>query len=178
MSRVGKNPVVVPEGVNCQFAGRELTVQGKLGRLQEILPPRVLYSQESGQIVFAPEDEGSKESRAMWGTARSIVANMVKGVSEGFQKRLILEGVGYRAAVQGNELVLQLGFSHEVKYPMPEGIKITCEKPTLLVVEGMDRQKVGQVAAEIRAYRKPEPYKGKGVRYEGEYIFRKEGKKK
>ena len=114
----------------------------------------------------------------MWGTARSVIANMVKGVSEGFKKRLILEGVGYRAAVQGSDLVLQLGFSHEVKHPVPEGIKIVCEKPTIVVIEGVDRQKVGQVAAEIRAYRKPEPYKGKGVRYDGEYIFRKEGKKK
>ncbi|MEN8236733.1 MAG: 50S ribosomal protein L6 [Pseudomonadota bacterium] len=177
MSRVGKNPVVIPEGVNCQFAGRELTVQGKLGRLQATLPPRVSYSQDSGQITFAPEDD-SKEAGMMWGTARSVVANMVKGVSEGFKKRLVLEGVGYRAAVQGSELVLQLGFSHEIRYPMPEGIKIACEKPTLVVIEGVDRQKVGQVAAEIRSYRKPEPYKGKGVRYEGEYIFRKEGKKK
>ncbi len=177
MSRVGKNPVVIAEGVNCQFAGRELTVQGKLGRLQSILPPRVTFKQESGQIIISPEDD-SQEARMMWGTARSVIANMVKGVSEGFKKRLILEGVGYRAAVQGSDLVLQLGFSHEVKHPVPEGIKIVCEKPTIVVIEGVDRQKVGQVAAEIRAYRKPEPYKGKGVRYDGEYIFRKEGKKK
>ncbi len=177
MSRIGKNPVTIPAGVNCKFNERNVVVQGKLGQMEVTLPPRVKFQMNEGKVVFEPEDD-SIESRAMWGTARNIFANLVKGVSEGFQRRLILEGVGYRGAVQGNDLILQLGFSHEVKYPIPEGIKIVCEKPTILVVEGVDKQKVGQVSAEIRAYRKPEPYKGKGVRYEGEYIIRKEGKKK
>ncbi len=177
MSRVGKNPIGMPEGVEFQQSGREVTVKGKLGQLQAPLPPHVSVSVEDRNIWVKP-DSKSKESRMMWGTARSIIANMVKGVSEGFVRKLEINGVGYRAAVQGSELVLQLGFSHEVRYPIPQGIKMKCEKPTSIAIEGIDSQQVGQIASEIRSYRKPEPYKGKGVKYEGEYIFRKVGKKK
>ena len=137
----------------------------------------VTVERHENQVKVLPVDE-SKQARAMWGTTRKNIMNMVEGVSQGFKRKLEINGVGYRAALQGKELILQLGHSHEIRYPVPEGITITCEKPTLIQVEGADRQKVGQVAAEIRSYRSPEPYKGKGVKYEGEYILRKEGKKK
>jgi large subunit ribosomal protein L6 len=177
MSRVGKNPVHLPAGVECQLSDREISVKGKLGQLKMVLTSLVKVEQADGVIKVTPT-ESSKQSQAMWGTTRNNIMNMVEGVSQGFKRRLEINGVGYRAALQGKDLILQLGFSHEIKYPVPEGITITCEKPTLIQVEGSDRQRVGQVAAEIRSYRGPEPYKGKGVRYEGEYVLRKEGKKK
>ena len=177
MSRVGKYPVALPAGVTVAIANRILSAKGKLGELKLPLAEEIEASVENGAVVVKPRDEG-KRARAMWGTTRSLVAGMVKGVSEGFSKTLEISGTGFRAAVQGKDLVMNLGFSHEVRYPVPEGIKITCERPTSVKVEGVDRQRVGQVAAEIRAYRGPEPYKGKGVKYADEFIFRKEGKKK
>jgi len=177
MSRIGKNPVAVPDGVTVDMAGRRVTAKGKLGELSLDLVEEVEAVLEDQQITVRPVDE-SKRARAMWGLQRSLLNNLVTGVSEGFTVGLEINGVGYRAAVQGDKLNLQLGFSHDVNYPIPEGISIKCERPTHIAVTGADKQKVGQVAAEIRAYRKPEPYKGKGVRYENEYVFRKEGKKK
>jgi large subunit ribosomal protein L6 len=177
MSRVGKYPVPLPAGVTVAIANRVLTAKGKLGELKLPLAEEVEASVENRGVVVKPRDEG-KRARAMWGTTRSLVAGMVKGVSEGFSKTLEISGTGFRAAVQGKDLVMNLGFSHEVRYPVPAGIRITCEKPTVIRVEGVDKQRVGQVAAEIRAFRRPEPYKGKGVKYDNETILRKEGKKK
>ncbi|MEK9673822.1 MAG: 50S ribosomal protein L6 [Rhodospirillaceae bacterium] len=177
MSRIGKNPVQIPDGVSVELAGTTIKAKGKLGELSETLIDEVILSKVDDTIVVKPAND-TKRSVAMWGMARSKIQNIVDGVSEGFTKALDITGVGYRAAMQGNALVLQLGFSHEVKYPVPVGIKISCPEQTQIVIEGADKQKVGQVAAEIRAYRPPEPYKGKGVRYAGEYILRKEGKKK
>lgn len=177
MSRVGKNPVSVPEGVEVNLGPEQITVKGKLGQLIERTPKLVKMTKEGNSISVQPESD-SKEARIMWGTARNTLQNMVLGVSEGFEKRLEINGVGYRAAMQGKDLVLQLGFSHEIRFPVPAGIEIKCEKPTIISIKGANRQVVGQVAAEIRKYRPPEPFKGKGVKYEGEYIFRKEGKKK
>ena len=177
MSRVGKYPVALPSGVTVAIANRVLTAKGKLGELMLPLAEEVEAAVENGAVVVTPRDEG-KRARAMWGTTRSLVAGMVKGVSEGFSKTLEISGTGFRAAVQGKDLVMNLGFSHEIRYPVPEGIKITCERPTSVKVEGVDRQRVGQVAAEIRGFRGPEPYKGKGVKYDNETILRKEGKKK
>ena len=177
MSRVGKHPVEVPQGVTCQINGQELSVKGKNGELKAILSKEVLPTLEDNKIWVKPVDE-SKQARMLWGTWRRQVDNMVTGVHEGFTVRLEINGVGYRAAVEGNTLKLQLGYSHDVLYPIPQGIKIVCDKPTNVAISGADRQLVGQVAAEIRAYRKPEPYKGKGIKYEGEKIYRKEGKKK
>lgn len=177
MSRVGKNPVALPTGVECQLGDREISVKGKLGQLKMSLTNLVKVEQIDGVIKVSPVD-ASKQAQAMWGTTRNNIMNMVEGVSNGFKRRLEIIGVGYRASLQGSDLILQLGHSHEIRYPVPQGITIVCEKPTLIQVEGSDRQKVGQVAAEIRSYRSPEPYKGKGVRYEGEYVLRKEGKKK
>jgi large subunit ribosomal protein L6 len=156
---------------------RVLTAKGKLGELSLPLADEVEATVDNNGVVVKPRNEG-KRARAMWGTTRSLVAGMVKGVSEGFSKTLEISGTGFRAAVQGKELVMNLGFSHEVRYPIPAGIKITCEKPTSIKVEGVDKQRVGQVAAEIRAFRAPEPYKGKGIKYDNETILRKEGKKK
>lgn len=177
MSRVGKYPVTLPAGVTVAIANRVLTAKGRLGELRLPLAEEVEAAVESGGVVVRPRDEG-KRARAMWGTTRSLVAGMVKGVSEGFVRTLEISGTGFRAAVQGKDLVMNLGFSHEVRYPVPQGIRITCEKPTSIKVEGVDKQRVGQVAAEIRGFRGPEPYKGKGVRYDTEAILRKEGKKK
>ena len=177
MSRVGKNPVEVPSGVEVSIAGKVIAAKGKLGALQYETTDDVSVSIEDGKIKVTPVNQ-SKKARSMWGTARSRVQNLVVGVSDGFKKELEISGVGYRALVQGRDLVLQLGFSHDVIYPIPEGIEIKCEKPTLVSVSGMDKQRVGQVAAEIRNFRKPEPYKGKGVKYADETIVRKEGKKK
>lgn len=177
MSRVGQTPVAVPEGVEVAIDGREVTARGARGALSLLLVEEVEIARQDGALVLAPRDDG-KRARALWGTMRSLVQNVVTGVSEGFRIVLELSGVGYRAAVEGNELVLQLGFSHEVRYPVPEGISIVCERPTQIAVSGIDRQRVGQVAAEIRAWRKPEPYKGKGIRYSDEVVRRKEGKKK
>jgi large subunit ribosomal protein L6 len=177
MSRIGFSPVTVPDGVTIDFAGREVTAKGKLGALSMMLVDDVDVTRDDDKLVVRPRGE-TKRARSMWGTTRSLLQNLVTGVHEGFTINLEIVGVGYRAAVDGKTLVLQLGFSHEVRYPIPEGITITCAAPTQIAVSGADRQKVGQVAANIRRYRKPEPYKGKGVRYAGEFILRKEGKKK
>jgi large subunit ribosomal protein L6 len=177
MSRVGKNPVAIPAGVSVEVGGGKLSAKGKLGALSLGLSSDVQVKVENGHVLVQPVGS-SKRARMMWGTTRNLVRNMVTGVAQGFSKTLEITGVGYRAAVQGKELVLQLGFSHEIKYPIPEGIAIKAEKPTTLVISGADRQKVGQVAAEIRSFREPEPYKGKGIRYDNETILRKEGKKK
>ena len=177
MSRVGKYPVEVPAGVQLAMAGRTLTAKGKLGELSMELRDSVTVTIEDNKVSVAPNG-GERASRMMWGTTRALVANMVKGVSTGYAKTMEIQGTGFRAAVTGPNLVINLGFSHDVVYPVPEGIKITTPRPTAITVEGTDKRLVGQVAAEIRSYRPPEPYKGKGVRYDTETIRRKEGKKK
>ena len=177
MSRVGKNPVPVPDGVEVTIDGAVVSVKGNLGSLEAVIAPEARAALDDGRVVVTPQGE-SKRTRQMWGLSRSIISNMVVGVSQGFRKDLQIEGVGYRAQVQGRTLTLDLGYSHRINYPIPDGIEITCERPTAIRVAGFDRQAVGQVAAEIRAFRKPEPYKGKGIRYVGEYVRRKEGKKK
>ncbi|MCP4327328.1 MAG: 50S ribosomal protein L6 [Alphaproteobacteria bacterium] len=177
MSRIGKNPVPIPDGVDVQVVGQTMTAKGKLGVLELPLSDNVEVKIEDNEIRVRPVGE-SKRARQMWGTMRSLVDNIVTGVSEGFTVNLEIHGVGYRASVEGDALNLQLGYSHDVRYTIPDGITIKCERPTLISVSGANKQRVGQVAAEIRAYRKPEPYKGKGVRYANEYILRKEGKKK
>ena len=177
MSRVGKYPVPLPAGVTVAVSGRTLSAQGKLGQLSMELTDLVDATVEDGRVAIAPRSEETN-ARMMWGTTRALVANMVKGVSEGFTKSMDVTGTGYRAAVQGKNLVLNLGFSHDINFPVPEGITITTPRPTAIVVTGVDKRQVGQVAAEIRAFRPPEPYKGKGVKYENEQIRRKEGKKK
>ncbi len=177
MSRIGKQPVSVPSGVTANIDGQTVSVRGPKGQLEAVLVAEVMASMGDDGITIKPRDE-TKRSRSMWGMQRTIVANMIEGVSSGFSKSLEINGVGYRAQVQGRALQLALGFSHNVKYEVPEGIDVVCPKPTEITISGIDKQKVGQVAAEIRRYRPPEPYKGKGVKYAGEYIFRKEGKKK
>jgi len=177
MSRIGKHPVTVPSGVEIQLSGQTLTAKGSLGTLRLVVSNEVTAAISDGAVTIAPKNE-TKHARAMWGTTRALVNNMVTGVSKGFSVTLEINGVGYRAAVQGDTLNLQLGYSHEIAYPIPGDIRITCERPTLITVSGADRQRVGQVAAEIRAYRPPEPYKGKGIRYSNEIVRRKEGKKK
>ena len=177
MSRIGKHPVNVPSGVDVQLSGETLTAKGSLGTLRLVVSNDVTASISDGAITIAPKNE-TKRARAMWGTTRALVNNMVTGVSQGFSKNLEINGVGYRAAVQGNTLNLQLGYSHDIAFPIPSDIRIACERPTLITVSGADRQRVGQVAAEIRAFRPPEPYKGKGIKYSTEVVRRKEGKKK
>jgi len=177
MSRVGKNPVAIPQGVTVAVAGRVVTVKGKLGELKTETAPEVETGVTDGKFWVKPRNE-TKRARALWGTTRANVNNMVRGVSQGFQRNLEINGVGYRAAVQGKNLQLQLGYSHDVVYPIPADIKIVCDKPTSIQISGASAQRVGQVAAEIRSWRKPEPYKGKGIKYESETIHRKEGKKK
>ena len=177
MSRIGQVPVPIPDGVNVDIAGQLVTAKGKLGELSATLMPEVEVMQEDKKIVIRPRHD-TLRARQMWGTARSMINNLVVGVAEGFKKELEINGVGYRAQVKGKNLVLQLGFSHDVEYPIPEGIKIQCSDQTHISIEGMNCQVVGQVAAEIRGYRPPEPYKGKGVKYADEVILRKEGKKK
>jgi large subunit ribosomal protein L6 len=177
MSRVGKYPVPVPAGVQVALQGRTVVAKGKLGELKLDLTDDVDVSIEGGEVAVKPRG-ADRRSRTMWGTTRSLIQGMVTGVSTGFVKSMEITGTGYKAAVQGKDLILNLGYSHEIRYPIPPGIKITCEKPTSVKVEGSDKRQVGQVAAEIRAYRGPEPYKGKGVRYDNEVILRKEGKKK
>ncbi len=177
MSRIGKYPVEVPSGVTMALAGNILTAKGKLGELQLAIADNVEAKVDGNKVSVEPKSQ-SAQARMMWGTTRANIANMVKGVSAGYAKTLEITGTGYRAAVQGKNLVVNLGFSHDVVYAIPEGIKVTCEKPTLIKVEGVDKRQVGQVCAELRAYRPPEPYKGKGVKFEGEAIRRKEGKKK
>jgi large subunit ribosomal protein L6 len=177
MSRIGKNPVEIPEGVSVDIAGVMVTAKGKLGELTAKFTDDVEISQLDNLITVTPLGDTSN-ARKMWGTSRSVIQNLVTGVSEGFVKKLEINGVGYRAQLQGKELVLQLGYSHDVKFAIPEGIDIKCPDQTHIEISGADKQKVGQVAAVIRAYRPPEPYKGKGVKYADEYILRKEGKKK
>lgn len=177
MSRVGKRPVAIPSGVTATVNGQAIAIKGGKGELRFAAPVEVAVSYANNQIKVDPRDM-SKRSRAMWGMTRAMVNNYVTGVSKGFEKKLEITGVGYKAAVQGKVLNLSLGYSHDVPYPIPEGITIVTPKPTEITISGIDRQKVGQVAAEIRAMRPPEPYKGKGVKYSGEFIFRKEGKKK
>ncbi len=177
MSRIGKNPVSIPQGVTVEVAGQTLTCKGKLGTLKLPLSQDVSAAVKDGKVTVTPKDQ-SKRARMQWGTTRAHINNMVAGVSKGFTKNLEIEGVGYRASVQGKNLVLQLGYSHDVVFPIPAEIKITCEKPTSIAIMGPDRQQVGETAAVIRAYRKPEPYKGKGIKYADEHIRRKEGKKK
>jgi large subunit ribosomal protein L6 len=177
MSRIGKKPVVVPSGVTANVEGQTVKMKGPKGALQFVVPAEVSVKLEDGKVKVDPRSE-SKRARSMWGTSRTMVSNLVTGVTKGFERKLEITGVGYRAAVQGKNLQLALGYSHDVLYPIPEGITIATPKPTEITISGIDSQKVGQVAAEIRSYRPPEPYKGKGVKYAGEYIFRKEGKKK
>ncbi len=177
MSRIGKKPVEVPGGVTAAVDGQEVKVKGPKGELKHVLADTMVAKLEKDGIEIVMRED-SKEARAMWGMSRTLVANLVAGVTEGFTKKLEITGVGYRAAVQGSNLQLQLGYSHDIAYPIPQGIQIACPKPTEIVVTGIDKQQVGQVAAEIRRFRPPEPYKGKGIKYEGEYILRKEGKKK
>ena len=177
MSRIGKRPVTIPSGVTATVEGQTVKMKGPKGQLHFVVPDDVEVKFENGTVKVAPRVETNR-AQALYGTARAQVANLVAGVTKGFEKKLEITGVGYRAALQGKNLQLALGYSHDVIYPVPEGITIAAPKPTEIVVTGIDKQKVGQVAAEIRDYRGPEPYKGKGVKYEGEFIFRKEGKKK
>ncbi|GGI80274.1 50S ribosomal protein L6 [Polymorphobacter multimanifer] len=177
MSRIGKKPVAVPAGVSASIEGRVLSVKGPKGELTLPLVDDIAYEVRDSEIGVTPAND-SKRARAYWGMQRTLVANLVQGVSGGFTKVLEITGVGYRAAVQGSNLRLQLGYSHDVDFAIPDGITIKTPDQTTVEISGMDKQRVGQVAAEIRRWRKPEPYKGKGVRYRGEFIFRKEGKKK
>ncbi len=177
MSRIGNKAVAIPSGVTANVEGQTVKMKGPKGALQAVLHDDVSVSMDKAAIKVEPRFE-TKRARSLWGTSRTQVANLVAGVTKGFEEKLEISGVGYRAAVQGKQLNLQLGFSHDVNYAIPQGITIATPKPTEIVVTGIDKQLVGQVAAEIRGFRGPEPYKGKGVRYAGEYIFRKEGKKK
>jgi large subunit ribosomal protein L6 len=177
MSRIGKKPIAVPSGITAAVEGQTVKVKGPKGALSVVLHDDVAVKLESGQIKVDPRSE-TKRARSQWGTSRTLIANLIAGVSKGFEERLEINGVGYRAAVQGKNLQLALGYSHDVVYPIPEGITIATPRPVEIVISGSDRQKVGQVAAEIRDYRPPEPYKGKGIKYASERIFRKEGKKK
>ena len=177
MSRIGKRPVTIPSGVTATVEGQTVKMKGPKGQLQFVVHDDVEVKFEKGMVTVAPKAETNR-ARALYGTARAQIANLVAGVTKGFEKKLEITGVGYRAAMQGKNLQLALGYSHDVVYPIPEGISIVVGKPTVITVSGNDIQRVGQVAAEIRSYRPPEPYKGKGVKYANEFIFRKEGKKK
>ena len=177
MSRIGKHPISVPSGVTVSVDGQHVHAKGKLGELSAVLHGAVEAVQEDGKITVRPR-EMDRQGRSLWGTSRTVVANLVKGVSEGFTQRLEISGVGYRAALDGTMLNLQLGYSHDIKYAVPKEIRVVVETPTSLQISGADKQKVGQLASEIRSFRLPEPYKGKGVKYAGEAIRRKEGKKK
>ncbi|MEO5338195.1 MAG: 50S ribosomal protein L6 [Magnetospirillum sp. WYHS-4] len=177
MSRIGKHPVKIPGGVTVEVRGNTVAVKGKQGELAHAFNDDVEITSGSGEVIVKPRTD-SLRSRKMWGTARAVIGNMVKGVNDGFTRNLDINGVGYRAAMQGKDLVLQLGYSHEVRYPVPAGLTIVCPDQTHIVIKGADKQKVGQAAAEIRSYRGPEPYKGKGIKYDDETILRKEGKKK
>jgi large subunit ribosomal protein L6 len=177
MSKIGKRPVQVPTGVTASVQGQQIKMKGPKGELSMTLTDEVGAKLDKNAITIEKRGD-TKRHVAIWGMTRAMVANLVEGVTKGYEKKLEINGVGYRAAVQGKNLQLALGYSHDVLYPIPQGITITTPKPTEITVTGTDRQKVGQVAAEIRKFRKPEPYKGKGIKYAGEYIFRKEGKKK
>jgi large subunit ribosomal protein L6 len=177
MSRIGKKAVPVPKGVTASVDGQKVAVKGPKGELSFVATDNITISMEDGAIAVMPRDE-SKAARSAWGMSRTMVANLFEGVTKGFERKLEINGVGYRAAVQGSNLQLNLGYSHDVAYPIPTGITITTPKPTEILIVGSNRQQVGQVAAEIREFRKPEPYKGKGIKYAEEKIHRKEGKKK
>lgn len=177
MSRIGKKPVQLPSGVTASVSGQTVEVKGPKGARSFTATDDVALSVEDNVVMIAPRG-ASKRARQQWGMSRTMVANLVTGVTEGFKKELEIQGVGYRAQMQGNTLKLSLGLSHEVNFEVPQGITVTCPKQTEIVIEGIDQQEVGQVAANIREWRRPEPYKGKGIRYKGEYIFQKEGKKK
>jgi large subunit ribosomal protein L6 len=177
MSRIGKRPVAVPSGITAAVEGQTVKIKGPKGALQVVLHDDVAVKLEGGQIQVDPRFE-TKRARSQWGTSRTLINNLIAGVTKGFEQRLEINGVGYRAAVQGKNLQIALGYSHDIVYPIPDGITIATPRPVEIVISGSDRQKVGQVAAEIREYRPPEPYKGKGIKYAGERIFRKEGKKK
>ena len=177
MSRIGKKAIPVPGGVTALVDGQKVSVKGPKGELSFVATDDIIVKLNEDEIAVTPRDQ-SKQSRSAWGLSRTMVANLIEGVTKGFERKLEINGVGYRAAVQGKDLQLALGFSHEVLYSIPEGITVLTPKPTEIVVSGIDKQKVGQAAAEIRSYRPPEPYKGKGVKYADEKIFRKEGKKK
>ena len=177
MSRIGKKPVAIPSGVTAKVEGQKVSIKGAKGELSFVAPDDVAIAFENNEISVAPRHE-TKRAQALWGTARAQVNNLVTGVTKGFEKKLEITGVGYKAAVAGKNLQLSLGYSHDVSYPIPAGIAIAAARPTEVLISGIDRQQVGQVAAEIRKLRPPEPYKGKGVKYANEFIFRKEGKKK
>ncbi len=177
MSRIGKKPIAVPSGVTVNIDGQAVSVKGPKGEMSATLVDQVLVRMDDDGVSIDPIDK-SKTARSMWGMSRTVVSNLVEGVSGGFTKTLEITGVGYRANLQGKDLHLALGYSHDVIYQVPDGISIDVPQPTQIIVSGIDKQRVGQVAAEIRGFRPPEPYKGKGVKYAGEYIFRKEGKKK
>lgn len=177
MSRIGKKPVTIPEGVTASLDGQTVTAKGPKGELSFVVNENVLVEMQDGVLSVNPKDN-SKSSRSYWGMSRTMIENIFTGVRDGYSKTLEINGVGYRAAMQGQNVQLSLGFSHEVVYKPPQGVTIACTKPTEIVITGHDKQVVGQVAAEIRSYRPPEPYKGKGVKYADEVIFRKEGKKK
>jgi len=177
MSRIGKKAVAVPQGVEANLNGKELTIKGPKGELAMTFVADVEAKLENGEILVTPIGD-TKRARSMWGMQRTLVANLVEGVIKGYSKTLLLVGVGYRAAVKGSNVQLQLGYSHDVIYAIPKGVDVKCPDQTTIIISGIDKQKVGQVAAEIREWRKPEPYKGKGVKYSDEYVFRKEGKKK
>jgi large subunit ribosomal protein L6 len=177
MSRIGKNPVAIPDGVRVELSDQTLTVRGSTATLSLVVSNEVTATVADGNVTVEPKDE-SKRARAMWGTTRALVNNMVTGVSTGFTRNLEINGVGYRASVQGSNLNLQLGYSHDINYPIPSDVRIACDRPTAITIAGADRQRVGQVAAEIRRFRPPEPYKGKGIKYSDETVRRKEGKKK
>jgi len=177
MSRIGKKPVAIPSGVTAEISGKTLSVKGPKGTLTLSLSDLIVYTIEDGQIAVTPANE-SRAARAFWGLQRTLVSNLMEGVTSGFTKVLNITGVGYRASAQGSSIKLQLGFSHDVDLDVPEGLEVKVPDQTTIEISGIDKQKVGQFAAEIREWRKPEPYKGKGVRYKDEFIFRKEGKKK
>ncbi|KQR83158.1 50S ribosomal protein L6 [Sphingomonas sp. Leaf343] len=177
MSRIGKKAIPVPAGVTASIEGKTMSVKGPKGTLTLAMRDEISYSVEDGSISVQPAND-TKQARAFWGMQRTLVANLVTGVTEGFTKKLLITGVGYRAAAQGRNLKLQLGYSHDVDIAVPEGLEVKTPDNTTVEISGADKQKVGQLAAEIRRWRKPEPYKGKGIKYDGEFIFRKEGKKK
>jgi len=177
MSRIGKKAVTVPSGVTATIANKVLSVKGPKGNLSLAMRDEISYDLQDGGISVQPAND-SKSARAFWGMQRTMVQNLVTGVTEGFSKKLLITGVGYRAAAQGKTLKLQLGYSHDVNIAVPEGLEVKTPDATTVEISGADKQKVGQLAAEVRRWRKPEPYKGKGIKYDGEYIFRKEGKKK
>ena len=177
MSRIGKKPVPVPAGVTAKVEGQKVVAKGPKGELNFTVPDEVAVTLDGNEVKVDPRSD-SKRARAMWGMSRSMVNNIMAGVTKGFERKLEITGVGYKAAVVGKNLQLSLGYSHDVNYPIPAGVAIATPKPTEITIAGIDKRQIGQIAAEIRAFRGPEPYKGKGVRYEGEFIFRKEGKKK